>query len=108
MDAVLPLAEIRALLDHIGARYNAGEIEQSMADIARRACISKQTLYAVWRDDRSQFGRVAQIRLSRALGQIIAEIGAVPSRRISVALSASGPRLRFGTMPPGRMFTRQG
>lgn len=108
MDPCLSLADIRQSLDHISERYDAGEIEQSMADIARRACISKQTLYAVRRDDRSQFGVVAQIRLSRVVRQVMAEIATVPSRRLRVTLGRSGPRIGFGIQPPKPVFSRQG
>ncbi len=55
MEPCLSLAEIRTLLDHLSARYKAGEIEHSMAEIARRAGISRQTLYAVRRDERSRY-----------------------------------------------------
>ena len=61
----LSIREIRSWLDLLKRRRSLGENVPSISEVAYRACISRQTLYALLRDQRSEFGEVAQIRLSR-------------------------------------------
>jgi len=60
------------------------------------AGISRQTLYALLRDDRSEFGEVAQIRLSRVIQQISADPDYQKTPLMRVDLSSGEPRLCFG------------
>jgi len=68
----LSIREIRSWLDLLKRRRSLGENVPSISEVAYRACISRQTLYALLRDQRSEFGEVAQIRLSRVIRQISA------------------------------------
>ena len=51
-------------------RLQLGESIPTISKIALMAGISRQTLYAVLRNERTEFGEVAQIRLSRVIQQI--------------------------------------
>jgi len=91
----LPLDEIRQILTLHQRRQVLGEDIPSISEIARRAGISRQTLYALLRDERSEFGEVAQIRLSRVIAQISADLAYQQTRIMRVSLSPNGPRLHF-------------
>jgi transcriptional regulator with XRE-family HTH domain len=93
----LTLDEIRQILTLHQRRQVLGEDIPSISEIARRAGISRQTLYALLRDERSEFGEVAQIRLSRVIAQISADPAYQQTRLMRLSLSPGGPRLRIGT-----------
>jgi hypothetical protein len=61
-----------------------------------RAQVSRQTIYALLRDERSEFGRAAQIRLSRVIRQISANSAYQNTRLMAVDLSGGTPRLVLG------------
>jgi len=67
-----------------------------MVSIANRAGISRQTLYAVLNGERTEFGEIAQIRLSRIIQEITNEPNYQISKMVRVDLSSGVPRIRFG------------
>ena len=81
----LSIREIRSWLDLLKRRRSLGENGLSISEVAYRACISRQTLYALLRDQRSEFGEVAQIRLSRVIQQISAD----PAYRHTLLMSVN-------------------
>jgi len=92
----LSIREIRSWLDLLKRRRSLGENVPSISEVASRACISRQTLYALLRDQRSEFGEVAQIRLSRVIRQISANSAYQNTRLMAVDLSGGTPRLVLG------------
>jgi hypothetical protein len=92
----LSIREIRSWLDLLKRRRSLGENVPSISEVAYRACISRQTLYALLRDQRSEFGEVAQIRLSRVIRQISANSAYQNTRLMAVDLSGGTPRLVLG------------
>jgi len=83
----LSIREIRSWLDLLKRRRSLGENVPSISEVAYRACISRQTLYALLRDQRSEFGEVAQMRLSRVIRQISANSAYQNTRLMAVDLS---------------------
>jgi len=77
-------------------RLKIGDAVPSMASIADRAGISRQTLYAILNGERSEFGQVAQIRLSRVISQISSEPSYHRSNMARVDLNGTLPRIKFG------------
>ncbi len=94
---VLSLSEIRDFLLLLRFRQKLGEHVPTYAELANAAGMSRQTLYALLRDQRSEFGDVAQIRLSRVIQQISADPAYQQTRLMRLSLSPDGPRLRIGT-----------
>ena len=95
----LSLEELRCWLERHQHRQRLGEVVPSISDIASRAGLSRQTVYAVLRDERTEFGEVAQIRLSRVIQQISADPAYRRTRLMSVDLGGGTLRLRFGGQP---------
>ncbi len=93
----MTLSEIHCWFSRHQRRQRIGESIPSISDIADRAGISRQTLYALLRNERSEFGEVAQIRLSRVIQQISADPAYQQTRLMRLSLSPDGPRLRIGT-----------
>ena len=77
-------------------RRDLGENVPTLTEIARRACLSRQTIYAFLGHKRSEFGEVAQIRLSRVIQQISADLAYKQTRLMSIDLTTEIPTLRFG------------
>ena len=96
---ILSLEELRCWLGRHQHRQRLGEVVPSISDIASRAGLSRQTVYALLRDERTEFGEVAQIRLSRVIQQISADPAYRRTRLMSVDLSGGTPILRFGGQP---------
>ena len=90
------LAHLREWLSLQQRRLRAGDSCVTLSAIADRAQISRQTIYALLRDDRSQFGEVAQIRLSRVIRQISADSAYQHTRLMTIDLSGGTPRLVLG------------
>lgn len=67
----------------------------TVTEIAERAGISRQSLYNLMRDDRTQFGEPVQIRISKIIHQIDAESGANKTNLIRVAVGQSSPARLF-------------
>jgi hypothetical protein len=96
MKVVLPLVEIRNWLKAHQRRLNNGDLIPSISSIAKKAGISRQTLYALLRDERTEFGQVAQIRLSRVIQEITSQPDYQVSKMMRLDLSGVAPRIRFG------------
>jgi len=90
------LSQIREWLVSHQYRRRIGDPIISISQLAYMAGISRQTLYALLRNERSEFGEVAQIRLSRVIAQISADPAYQQTRLMRLTLSPNGPRLRIG------------
>ena len=77
-------------------RLACGDPVPTLSDIADMACISRQTLYKVIQGDRTQFGRVVQVRLNVVIGRIVGEPSYQHSKMARVDLSRGSPRIKFG------------
>jgi hypothetical protein len=88
--------EIRNFLLNMRQRRDLGENVPTLTEIARRACLSRQTIYAFLGHKHSEFGEVAQIRLSRVIQQISADLAYKQTRLMSIDLTTEIPTLRFG------------
>ena len=77
-------------------RLQYGDHVIPISAIANKAGISRQTLYAVLNGERSQFGQVAQIRLSKVIQEITSHHDYQVSRMMRLDLSGTAPRIRFG------------
>ena len=91
----LSIREIRSWFDLLRRRRALGERVPSVSEVAYWASLSRQTLYALLRDQRSEFGEVAQIRLSRVIQQISSNPAFLQTRLMRVDLSDGLPRLHF-------------
>jgi hypothetical protein len=96
MNNVLSLNQIRNWFDMHQRRLRVDNSLPTIVDIASRSGVSRQTLYAILRDDRSEFGEVAQIRLSRVIQEITNQPDYQVSRMLRLDLSGATPRIRFG------------
>ena len=96
MNPVLSLNQIRIWLDTHQRRLKFESSLPTIVAIANRSGVSRQTLYAILRDERSEFGEVAQIRLSRVIQQISSEPSYHYSNMARIDLSGATPRIRFG------------
>jgi hypothetical protein len=92
----LSIREICSWFDLLRRRRALGESVPSISEVAYWACLSRQTLYALLRDQRSEFGEVAQIRLSRVIRQISADSAYQHTRLMTIDLSSGTPRLALG------------
>lgn len=95
MEACLSLASIRKWLDVHQQRLRVGDVLPTVTEIAERAGISRQSVYNLMRDDRTQFGEVVQIRLSRTIQQIDAESGTNKTNLMRIAVGQNGPARLF-------------
>jgi len=92
----LSIREICSWFDLLRRRRALGESVPSISEVAYWACLSRQTLYALLRDQRSEFGEVAQIRLSRVIRQISADPAYQQTRLLRIDFTRRIPRLRVG------------
>jgi len=92
----LSIAQIQSWLNNHKKRLAFGDSIPTVSEIADKAGISRQTLYAVLRGERKEFGEIAQIRLSRVIGQISSEPNYQHSRLSRIDLTGAVPRIRFG------------
>ncbi len=91
--------EIRNFLLNMRQRRDLGENVPTLTEIARRACLSRQTIYAFLGHKRSEFGEVAQIRLSRVIQQLSADPAYRQTGLFKIDLSGGTPRLLLGGKP---------
>jgi AcrR family transcriptional regulator len=92
---VMSLQQIRVWLQQNQRRRKLGEAVPTMAELADRAGVSRQTLYALLNDKRSEFGYVAQVRLSQVIQGFAANPSYQSSRLMQVAIGPGQPRIRF-------------
>lgn len=93
----MTLAQIRDWLKNHQRRQRFGESVPSISEIADRAGLSRQTVYALLRDERSEFGEVAQMRLARVIQHISADPAYHHSKLMRLCLSSDGFRLCMGS-----------
>ena len=93
----MSLAELRQWFDVLKRRRKLGEAVPSVTEIANRAGISRQTVYALLRNERTEFGEVAQIRLSRVIAQISSDPSFQHTRLMRVSIESGRPSLSFGS-----------
>jgi transcriptional regulator with XRE-family HTH domain len=91
----LSIVQIHEWLKTHQKRLQYGDAVPTISSIAERAGISRQTLYAVLNGERSEFGQVAQIRLSRVIQNITTDPDYQVSRMMRLDLSSAAPRIRF-------------
>lgn len=91
----LSLKQISVWLSTHQKRLEFGDPIPSMTSIANKAGISRQTLYAVRNGERTEFGQVAQIRLSRVIQEITSQPDYQVSKMMRLDLSGAVPRIRF-------------
>jgi len=96
MSNALSLYQIRIWFDMYQRRLKVDKSLPTIVDIANRSGVSRQTLYAILRDDRSEFGEVAQIRLSRVISQISSQPSYQNSKLSRIDFSGAIPRIKFG------------
>lgn len=94
--ATLAIKEIQNWLKLHQKRLQLGEGVLPISSLADKAGISRQTLYAVLRGERHEFGEVAQIRLSRVIREISSEPNYQHSKMARIDLTGAMPRIRFG------------
>ena len=92
----LTVSQIRFWLRNHQRRLKYGDSVISIAVLADRAGIARQTLYAILNGERSEFGQIAQIRLSRVIGQISSEPCYQHSKMARIDLTGATPRIKFG------------
>lgn len=93
---ILTITQIQFWLKIHQKRLQCGDFVLSLSDIASTAGISRQTLYAVLNGERTEFGQVAQIRLSKVIQEITSHHDYQVSRMMRLDLSGTVPRIRFG------------
>jgi len=91
----LSIKQIQTWLNAHQKRLQHGDPVLPISAIANRAGISRQTLYAVLNGERTEFGQVAQIRLSRVLQEITSQPDYQVSKMMRLDLTGAVPRIRF-------------
>lgn len=96
MNQFLAIKQIQLWLQNHHKRLRFGDSIPHMSEIASRAGISRQTLYAVLNSERTEFGQIAQIRLSRVINQISSEPNYQLSKMARIDLNGVSPKIKFG------------
>lgn len=96
MEHCLSIMSIRQWLEAHQQRLRAGDDLPTVTEIAERAGISRQSLYNLMRDDRTQFGETVQRRISKIIRNIDIELGCRQTRLMKVAFASSGAYIRMG------------
>ncbi len=95
MNRCLTIKQTQLWLQNHQKRLQFGDPIPPMSEVAIRAGISRQTLYAVINGERTEFGQIAQIRLSRAINQISYELSYQHTKMARIDLSGLIPRIKF-------------
>ena len=90
------IAEIQDFLKWHQKRLAMGDAIPNMGEVAERAGMSRQTLYAILNGERAEFGQPSQIRLNLVISRLIAEPAYQHSKLMRVDLGSGAPRIRFG------------
>jgi len=93
---MLTLKEINLWMRFHQKRLRYGDLIPTISEIADQAGLSRQTLYAVLNNERSEFGEIAQIRLSRVIERISSQPSYQNSRIHRIDMSTDVPKIRFG------------
>ena len=70
-----------------------GDLIPNMGEVAERAGMSRQTLYAFMRGERAEFGQAAQIRLNLVISRLVAEPSYPHSKVARVDFTTGMPRM---------------
>jgi transcriptional regulator with XRE-family HTH domain len=90
------VAEIQDFLKWHQKRLAMGDAIPTIKEIAERAGMSRQTLYAILNGERAEFGQPSQIRLNLVISRLVTESAYQHSRLMRVDLGSGTPRIRFG------------
>lgn len=93
----MSLEEIRKWFYMLKRRRALGDVVPTVSEIANRVGVSRQTIYALLRNERTQFGEVVQIRLSRVITQISTDPDFQRTRLIRVSFDSGSPSLKLGS-----------
>lgn len=96
MEPCLSLVSIRQWLEAHQKRLRAGDDLPTVIEIADRAGVSRQSLYNLIRDDRTQFGEPVQRKISKIIRKIDTELGCRQTKLMKVAFGSSGAYIRIG------------
>jgi predicted transcriptional regulator len=77
-------------------RLSMGDDIPTMSELADIAGISRQTLYKFIKGERSEFGEVAQIRLSRMLMRVSEEPSYMKTNIARIDFRSGVPKIQFG------------
>ena len=95
MRECLSLFRLRNLFKEHQRRLAAGDKLQSITEIAQRAGIHRDTIYALLSGER--ISPRSQYALSRVISELQEEINHITKTRImSISFDAAGPRIKFG------------
>ena len=92
----LSIKQIQEALKWHQKRLSMGDDIPTMSELAETAGISRQTLYKFIKGERSEFGEVAQIRLSRMLMRVSEEPSYMQTNIARIDLTSGVPKIRFG------------
>ena len=90
------ITEIQDFLKWHQKRLAMGDAIPTMSELAQRAGMSRQTLYAFIRGERAEFGQSAQIRLNLVISRLVAEPSYQHSKVARVDFTSGMPQIRFG------------
>lgn len=96
MNCCLTIKQTQSWLKNHQNRLHFGDSIVSISEVANKAGISRQTLYAILNGKRSEFGQTAQIRLSRVIKQISSDPSYQHSKMARIDFSGSCPSIKFG------------
>ena len=73
-----------------------GDDIPTISELADIAGISRQTLYKFIKGERTEFGEVAQIRLSKMLMRVLEEPSYMQTNIARIDLTSGVPKIKFG------------
>jgi transcriptional regulator with XRE-family HTH domain len=91
------ISEIQDFLKWHQKRLALGDAIPTMSELAQGAGMSRQTLYAILRGERAEFGKSAQIRLNLVINRLSAEPAYQHTKMMRVELGNGLLRIRFGS-----------
>lgn len=92
----LSIKQIQDALRWHQKRLSMGDNIPTMSELADIAGISRQTLYKFIKGERSEFGEIAQIRLSRMLMRVTEEPSYMKTNMMRIDINSDIPKIRFG------------
>ena len=92
----LSISQIQEALKWHQKRLSMGDNILTISELADIAGISRQTLYKFMKGERSEFGEVAQIRLSRMLMRVTEEPSYMQTNVARIDLTSGVPKIKFG------------
>jgi len=92
----LTIKQIQEALKWHQKRLSMGDDIPTISELADIAGISRQTLYKFMKGERTEFGEVAQIRLSRMLMRVSEEPSYMQTNIARIDLTSGVPKIKFG------------